>query len=64
METFVFICKKPGLRLRIITKNTLLRFSLSYSDSDHNCKYNIDRALTLGSMSTFVAKIKKVKRVI
>lgn len=48
-------------------KNKLLRLYLSYSDLDSHCKYKVNKALTLGSMSTLLAMITKVhivKRVI
>lgn len=48
-------------------KNKLFRLYLSYSDLDSHCKYKVNKALTLGSMSTLLAMITKVhivKRVI
>lgn len=44
----------------LIIKNKLLKLGLSYSDFDNDFKYNVHRALTLGSVRKFVAQIMMV----
>lgn len=48
--------KGPGL-----TKKTVLRLDLSYSDLKNRFKYDVNRTLTLKSMRTFLEQINKEK---
>lgn len=60
---FVYInCVQSMIKgSRLIIENTLLRFGLSYLNSENNFKRKLNKALTLGNMRKYEYQ-EKIKR--
>lgn len=58
------LCTKHDLKGAGLIKNTLQRLHWSFSDLDNDYECRIDKTPTLGSISSFLAKIKSIENII